>query len=245
MTESGKLMQWSGLKADVRVIMKEHAPKLFFISIITIVILTIMSEFQYRLPGTIISYDELTTRLGLGEIPNYDMIFTKFRPVGAVLALIIFLIRPVIEVGFMSYCILTTRGSKGDYSNILDGFQIFGKIVLISVITTILITLWSILLLFPGLIAYYRYRQAYYILLDAPEKSALECIRESKQLMAGNKLDLFLLDLSFIGWFICDIIVTQLLPTPFAIPIISIWLTPYMGLTLAAYYNLLIRRIVV
>jgi len=238
-------MQWSRLKVDVRVVMKEHAPKLFFIAIITIVILTIMSEFQYRLPGTIISYDELLSRLASGETPNLSMIVTKFRPLGVVLAFIIFLVRPVIEVGFMSYCLITTRGGKGDYRNIFDGFQIFGKTILISIITTVLVTLWSFLLLFPGLIAQYRYRQAYYILLDNPEKSALECIRESKQLMIGNKLDLFLLDLSFIGWVICDIIVTLMLPTPFSIPIISIWLTPYTGLTFAAYYNLLIRRMVV
>jgi len=238
-------MQWQGLKAEARSLMKENAPKLFFISIITVVILTIMSEFQYRLPGKLITYEELLSRLASGETPNYDMIFTVFRPVGAVLAVIIFLVRPVIEAGFMSYCLKITRKEKGDYGNIFDGFQFFGKVILISVITAVLTTLWSFLFFFPGLIAYYRYRQAYYILLDAPEKGALECISESKQLMKGNKLDLFLVDMSFIGWFICDIIIALLLPTPFSIPIISFWLTPYMGLTLAAYYNMLVRSVAV
>ncbi len=41
-----------------------------------------------------------------------------------------------------------------------------------------------------------------YILLENPNKPPLECIRESKKLMAGNKWRLFCVDISFIGWFL-------------------------------------------
>lgn len=238
-------MQGFELKANARKLMRENAPKLFFISIAVVAILTVMSELQFRLPGTAAAYDKALERLAAGETLSPGLFFIDYRPVGVMLAGILLLIRPVVDIGYMNYCLKIARGGKGDFSDVLDGFQFFGKAILIRIITTILIALWSLLFLFPGIAAYYRYRQAYYILLDAPYKSALDCVRESKQLMAGNKLNLFLIDLSFIGWQLCDMLIVILLPVPFSLPIVSIWLTPYTGLTRAAYYDRLLTQLAV
>jgi uncharacterized membrane protein len=140
----------------------------------------------------------------------------------------------VIAVGFISYCIKISRGRDGSYKNILDGFLVFGKAVFIAVLVSVLTALWTLLFLFPGLIAFYRYRMAFYILLDDPAKGAIRCIRESKWMMKGNKLDLFLLDLSFIGWALLDVLF-QMFIVP--VPIVAIWYVPYQGLARAAYYN--------
>ena len=233
------------LKAGARKLMSENAPKLFLISAIVVAIVTIISELQFRLPGVSNAYAQFVDQVTAGTIPGFGLLYSHLRPAGVALAVLLWLMRPVIEVGYMSYCLKTTRGEDSGYLDIMDGFLFFGKIILLSVTTSILIFLWSMLLFFPGIVASYRYRQAYYILLDAPEKGVLQCIRESKHLMAGNKLDLFLLDLSFIGWFIVDVAVTMLLPLPFSLPIISIFLTPYLGLTRAAYYDKLANRFVV
>ena len=242
-------MQGFELKAGARKIMQDNAPKIFFVGIVFIVISTVMSELQFRMPGITDAYDRFLDQVNSGELPGLRLLCANFRPVGAVLAAVLALLRPIVEVGYLSYCLKLTRSRGGDYKDILDGFLFFGKAILIFVITSVLCALWSLLLIFPGIVAYYRYRQAYYILLDAPEKSAMQCIRESKQLMAGNKLDLFLIDLSFIGWYILDtlviIIILLLIPVPVALPLVSIWLTPYKGLTLAAYYSKLESRILV
>ena len=63
------------------------------------------------------------------------------------------------------------------------------------------------------------------MLLEHPEMGVMACIRESKRLMAGRKGELFVMDLSFIGWTILTII-----------PFVSIFVTPYMQTTFAAYY---------
>lgn len=47
---------------------------------------------------------------------------------------------------------------------------------------------------------------AYYILVDNPELSALEAIRQSKEIMRGHKGRLFYLWLSFLGWFLLGLI---------------------------------------
>lgn len=233
------------LKAGARKLMSENAPKLFIISIILVIITTLMSELQFRLPGTSSAYTQFLGQIAAGEQISPRLLYSNLRPPGVALAALLWLMQPVIEIGYKSYCLKTLRGSKGGYKDILDGFLYFGKVIIISIASLFLILLWSLLLLFPGIIAAYRYRQAYYILLENPEKGALQCIRESKRLMEGKKLELFLLDLSFIGWFILDYAVAMFIPLPFSFPIVSVFLTPYLGLTRAAYYDGLINRLVV
>lgn len=85
--------------------------------------------------------------------------------------------------------------------------------------------LWGLLFVIPGIVASYRYRQALYLLLDHPEMGIMECISESKRMMRGHKAELFILDLSFLGWSLLTII-----------PFVSVYVLPYMQSTYAIYY---------
>ena len=67
-----------------------------------------------------------------------------------------------------------------------------------------------------------------YVLADYKGKSAIECINESKYLTDGHKMDLFILDLSFLGWDILSV---------FTLFILNIWLTPYKLATRANAYR--------
>ena len=107
---------------------------------------------------------------------------------------------------------------------------LFFRVLWLGILEGLLIFLWSLLLVVPGIVAAYRYRQALYLLLDHPEKSAWQCLRESGALMSGHKWELFVLDLSFLGW--------AMLSAMFA-PV-SIWLDPYRAITNAGFYNRLI-----
>jgi len=235
-------MPVSAVKAGARSLLLDNAPKIFLVTIVYLIITTVMTELEYRLPGFANAFNQYLDRLYTGTLPTPADFYSHLRASGLLLTTVLLLLHPVINVGFMRYCLNISRGLGGDYKNILDGFMFFAKIILINIISAVFIFLWSLLFIFPGIVASYKYRQAYYILLDAPEKSALQCIRESKQLMAGNKLDLFLLDLSFIGWVILDNIVVMLLPVAFTIPLISIWLMPYLGLTRTIYYDFIIKK---
>lgn len=233
------------LKAGARKHIAENAPRIFFIGIIYIICTTVISELQLRLPGTSAAFEQILDRLSEGEFIGFKMLLSSFRPSGAALSVVLWLMMPVLDVGYMSYCLKIARGQGGEFSDLLNGFIFFGKILLIRLITLIFTVLWSLLFVFPGIAAYYRYRQAYYILLDDPVKSVLQCIRESERLMAGHKLELFLLDISFLGWMFVDLLVILLLQTPFSLPVIQIWLKPYMGLTQAGFYEKLIGQLVV
>lgn len=62
------------------------------------------------------------------------------------------------------------------------------------------ITLWSLLLVIPGIVKSFSYSLTPYILAKYPEVPAQEALNHSKRLMNGRKYELFVLELSFIGW---------------------------------------------
>ncbi|MCL2409553.1 MAG: DUF975 family protein [Oscillospiraceae bacterium] len=242
------------LKLTARGLMRKNSPKIFLIAIIFIIVTMILSDIQLRLLGMDVileqfqdQLEQIQTRLTAGEIFDFgayfDAISSNFRLSGTFLSFLLGLMISMFYVGFISVCLKISRGIGADYRTLLDGFAIFFKLILLIILTRIFVLLWALLFFFPAIPAYYRYRQAYYILLDNPEKGVLQCIRESKEMMRGNKMDLFLLDLSFIGWFILSFIVGALLTYIglFAFPIVMIWLRPYLGLTYAGYYNKLIK----
>lgn len=74
----------------------------------------------------------------------------------------------------------------------------------------------------------YRYRLAIYYLLDHPEMGTLEAISSSKETMRGKKADLFVMDLSFLGWLILSVL---------TLGILGLWVTPYMWASEANFYH--------
>lgn len=64
----------------------------------------------------------------------------------------------------------------------------------------IFITLWSLLLVVPGIIKSYEYRMVPYILADHPDMKRKEVFQKSKEMMYGQKWNAFILDWSFFFW---------------------------------------------
>ena len=136
---------------------------------------------------------------------DYDAIIDAYREqapstLARLLNLAIAAVQVVIGAGFIIFTLRTIDGQGASYWNLFDGFGMFFRIVWLYILMGIFTFLWTLLFLFPGIIAFYRYRMAVYLLLEHPEMSAMDCIRESKRLMKGHKWELFVFDLSFIGW---------------------------------------------
>lgn len=66
--------------------------------------------------------------------------------------------------------------------------------------------LWSLLLIIPGIIKHYEYYMVPYLLAEEPAMEKAEAFRISKQMMDGNKFATFVLELSFIGWYLLGIL---------------------------------------
>lgn len=109
----------------------------------------------------------------------------------------------------VTYTFLTLADGKkieNIFSAMFSGFtsRKFLPTLLTSLLVNIFISLWTILLIIPGIVKGYSYSMAPYIVKDLAEAgediAPTEAISESRKLMDGHKGELFLLDLSFIGW---------------------------------------------
>ena len=226
------------LKLTARQSMQGKKPSVYVVAAIYIAILTILSALVYALTGMDQYFEYLMQIMPVNPYVSLDNLFSAvpvIRPAAAVLIVVIAAVRYAIDVGFMSYCLKISRDDKGDIKSLFDSFAFFFKVLWLRILSAVLVLLWSLLLIVPGVIAYYSYRQAFYILLDNPELGAMECIRQSRRMMDGYKTQLFILDLSFLGWFFVDYAIEALA----TLRLFSIWLSPYAGITRAGFYNLL------
>ena len=161
------------------------------------------------------------------ERPTFSLTFF-----GLIFFVIPWVFRWVLELGYLYYARGIVNEEPQGYRSLFEGFHFFRKAILIRMIQALMY--WGGLMLFvaPGIWAFCAFSQANLLLLNHPDRGALWCLRESRRLMAGHKLEYFLLVLSFLGWRLITII-------PF--PVLSItallWYLPYSTLTYVGYYN--------
>ena len=124
------------------------------------------------------------------------------------------------------------REGRGiDLNDLFRGFRDdFGGTLLISLLSGLFIFLWSLLLFIPGIVKALAYSQVYYILCDHPEYTGREAIDASQEMMRGHKGELFLLQLSFFGWFLLSFLTFGLL---------LLYVKPYYQAALTEFYRYL------
>ncbi len=110
------------------------------------------------------------------------------------------LVSGAMELGISLFFLATFRKHEVQVTDMFLGFERFGKALGLFLYKSLFIFLWSCLFIIPGIIAAFRYSQAFFILADDPNKGIRQCIDESKDMMKGNKGKYFLLQISFIGW---------------------------------------------
>lgn len=121
------------------------------------------------------------------------------------------------------------RLKRGAQIGVKDLFAYYnGRVFLTMLLKLCYVVLWSLLLLVPGIIKSYSYAMTEYIMLDNPELQGNAAIEKSMEMMKGNKMKLFLLDLSFIGWILLCIL---------TLGIGAILLEPYVQTAHAAFYE--------
>ena len=69
----------------------------------------------------------------------------------------------------------------------------------------------TLLLVVPAVIAAMRYALAEFIMAEKPESRILGCIRRSKELMRDQKKNLFLLLVSFLLWYLLELLISSFL----------------------------------
>ena len=146
--------------------------------------------------------------------------------------LISILIGNVLTVGCCRFFV-ENREYQAPVARVFYGFQRgnYANAVWIMFLRDVKIFLWTLLLIIPGIIKTYEYRMVPYIVADQPDIPAGEAFAISREMMMGQKLEAWILDISFFGWW---------LVASFTCGLAGIfWTVPYVHATNAELYAVL------
>lgn len=154
--------------------------------------------------------------------------FTYIVIIGLIIAIGFFILGSLIFVGYAKFNLNIVDQTGGTFGNLFAYVSYWKTAVAARLLICFYVILWSMLFVIPGIIAYFRYAMTQFILAEDPDLSASEAIDISKQMMQGNKMRLFCLELSFIGWEILCVL---------TLGIGYLWLVPYKRAAIAAFYR--------
>ncbi|MBU5625569.1 DUF975 family protein [Oscillibacter sp. MSJ-2] len=193
---------------------------------------------------SVVSGGAMAVLSGAGMLPTFITIF-------------VYLVELVLGMGLTVYCLGVRHSVHMELSTLFDGFSFVGKIILLFLAEGVFISLWSMLFFFPGIVAMYRYRFAFYNLCEDPSLSAFDALNMSKRQTSGYKLSLLTLDLSFIGWgflmtlpyTVVNSMILNDVAMPLSLPVLTVicgvlsglvalWVRPYLITTNLGYYEL-------
>lgn len=225
----------TALKTDARIIIKTSKPSILFVSMLFVLLSFTINTLSARVLYGRVTNDDLLRYTQLIQEGNFDFALQYLGTLlptapARLVDLALRLVMQIVAAGYTLFLMNSVRRTEPAVANLLDGFGFAVKLIILSFLEGLFITLWSMLFIVPGIIAAYRYRMALYLLIDDPGKSPMQCIRESKQFMAGHKAELFMLDLSFIGWYLLGAIT-------FIGYGVRVWTIPYTNVTRVLYYE--------
>ena len=189
------------VKEQAKQIMKRNYWKMFVVTLIASILTgekTTIIERVQDFTSNNLSYDSQP----IFYSSNFELIFYSFISVASILGILYTIfIGNVIVVGKNGYFIKNHdenpelgeifKGFKGNYLNVV-------KIMFLMDLKTLL---WLLLFIIPGFVKAYEYSMIPYLLAENPDLSADEAFSLSKQMTTGQKMNLFVLDLSFLGWY--------------------------------------------
>lgn len=187
------------------------------------------TEASYRMPdfnwreSSPINLDFLNT--GVGRFMLF-FIF-GFASIALLYGLFVFFVGGAVRLGYVRFNRNLIDGNNPQFSDIFSRFTYFWPGFLLQLLMGIFILLWSLLLIIPGIIAAYSYAMAPYILEENPNMPVMDAIRQSKEMMAGNKWRLFCVQISFIGWALLSMLTCG---------IGFLFLKPYMAAAECAFF---------
>lgn len=217
------------LRESARLCIRASKPSILLLALVYFIIYYTIDALLYFFGGFRPSFPWLFVILAANrfgaDIP------VNYVPITFVKSTILFAVCSApLEAVFAGYayaCLNLSRGREAGWDNLLYGFTRFFKVIWLNILMAVFIRLWSLLFVITGIVATYRYSMAFYIMQDNPEYSAVECIRRSREMMDGHKLDLFRLHLSMFGWLLLELLI------PFA----EVYVSPYMSIVDTGFYN--------
>lgn len=169
-----------------------------------------------------------------GNLFNVGMITGLLAGIATVVILIVLVAKVfvgnLLKMGGYRFFILNQTAQPG-IGTLLDGFRSghYVNIVLTMFLRDLFTALWSLLLVVPGIVKYYEYLMVPYIIAENPAMDYKEAFQISKQMMDGEKMEAFIMDLSFLGWYLLSAVTCGLLAI--------FYVNPYVQASFAEMYT--------
>ena len=154
-------------------------------------------------------------------------IVLSLSPTNVLLNIVIVCVTAYIQVGVALYSLEVYKGKKVGLETMFSRFNGF-KPIIFTLIYTLIVFLGLILLVVPGIILGLMYSQVFYILADNPDIGVTEAFNMSSKMMKNNMLQLFMLNLEALLYFIAGI---------FTLLIWWVWLVPRYYVAFAGFYE--------
>ena len=229
-------MDIPSLKLQARDLLGKKKKQLLIPSLIYVLMALLFSYLSLRLtmPPTeqLLSLSEqMSAMLQSGDVDGASRLAASIQPSTAetlVSDLLSYLLA-IVSFGLLLIFFRVLRGEEAEPGMLLDGFSNWAKVLLLELLTRLLTTIGFWAFLIPGFVVLYNYRMARYLMILHPDFGVLDCMRESRMRMRGQRLALLRLDLSFLGWALLSMI-------PFLGIAVGVWALPYWSCTsLLAY----------
>jgi len=131
------------------------------------------------------------------QIPQFIMIAAVIL---GIYSLVLLVISGAARLGYAKFNLKLVDREDAAFSDLFSQFDRLGNGFGMNFFMGLFTFLWTLLFIIPGIIKRYSYAMTPYILAENPGMKARDAITESKQIMMGNKIRLFCLEFSFIGW---------------------------------------------
>lgn len=169
-----------------------------------------------------------------GNLFNVGMITGLLAGIATVVILIVLVAKVfvgnLLKMGGYRFFILNQTAQPG-IGTLLDGFRSghYVNIVLTMFLRDLFTALWSLLLVVPGIVKHYEYLMVPYIIAENPAMDYKEAFQISKQMMDGEKMEAFIMDLTFLGWYLLSAVTCGLLAI--------FYVNPYVQASFAEMYT--------
>lgn len=194
------------LKTRSKAVMKRNYWNMFLVSLITSLFFGVISIYS--------------------NLDEYRFSYSFVASLGIISLIIKIFVYNPLECGKYRFYLLNIESNQ-KISTILYYFSHdYQNVVKIMFLTNLKIYLWTLLFIIPGIIKSLEYSMIPYIIAENSSISSKDVFERSKALTNGFKMDMFVLDLSFMGWMLLGIIVIVGLP----------FINPYIDGTIAELY---------
>ena len=164
----------------------------------------------------------------LSALSGYSVVNDKDGLLSSLLSIAMSLLLFIVTVGYTKFMLNFINDKEYSLDQLWSYFGDWKNLATVWIHETVMLFLYYLLLIVPGIIKTISYSLVPYILVDDPNMASGDVLDLSSKMMNGHKMDYFKLELSFIGWHLLAVL---------TLGILEIWIAPYQATAMTKFLS--------